>query len=277
MKNASPSNEELVKRLQELLAQQEMSGKLLIRRDLELTRANEKLRNLDEQKSEFVSIVAHQLRTPLSGIKWTLGMLLSSELGPLNNDQRTFLMKTYESNERMIRLVEDMLGADRVDSGKLHYNYTPTQILDIFDSVLFELLPQATARHITIQFIDRDERIPLVQIDPEKIRAVLQNLLDNAIKYGKEDGKVEIKVSHEGGFIKVMIKDDGIGIPESQQKSIFNRFFRASNALKVQTDGTGLGLFIVRGIIEKHGGSIWFESKENHGTTIYFTIKIINQ
>lgn len=266
-----------VGKIKTLLEQQDMSGKLLIRRDLELTRANEKLRELDDRKSEFVAVVAHQLRTPLSGIKWTLDMVLQGEFGDLNNDQKAFLMKTYESNERMVRLVEDMLGADRVDSGKLHYSYVATQILDLFDNVLFEMYPLASKKHIKLEFINRNENIPKVDIDQAKMRAVIQNLLDNAIKYSKENSVVQIGIVEKGDRVEVMIKDQGIGIPEDQKKNIFTRFFRASNAFKLETDGTGLGLFIVKGIIEKHGGTIRFESEEGKGTAFYFTIKINNQ
>ncbi|MSR71172.1 MAG: HAMP domain-containing histidine kinase [Candidatus Taylorbacteria bacterium] len=261
-------------KIKKLLEAQDRSGKLLLRRDLELTLVNDKLRELDLRKSEFVSIVAHQLRTPLSGIKWTLDMLLKEDLGSLNNEQKTFLMKTYESNERMVKLIDDMLSADRVDSGKLHYSFLPTDLFDLFDNVLFDLLLSLNKKHLKVNFINRITTFPKVDIDPEKMRAVLQNLLDNAVKYSKEGGSIGISATHEGDLVKVMIKDDGIGIPEMQQKYIFERFFRATNALLVETDGTGLGLFIVKGIIERHGGTIWYESKEGHGTTFYFTIKI---
>ncbi len=266
-----------VGKVRKLLEDQDRSSKLLVRRDLELTQANEKLRELDLRKSEFVSIVAHQLRTPLSGIKWTLDMIMQGELGSIGNDQKAFLMKTYESNERMIRLVDDMLSADRVDSGKLHYSYVPTDILDLFDNVLFEMLPIANQKHVAIEYVDRSEPIPKVAIDCEKMRAVLQNLLDNAIKYSREGGLVRIGIARENEFLKVSIQDNGIGIPEVQKKYIFDRFFRASNALKIETDGTGLGLFIVKGIIERHGGTIWFTSEEGKGATFIFTIKINNQ
>src|SRR5438105_4529 len=122
--------------LQKLLLEQQQGAKMLIRRDLELTRANEKLQELDKIKSDFISVVAHQLRTPLSGIKWTLSMLLSEDLGPLNNDQKTFLMKSYESNARMITLVNDMLVADGIQSGRVHYGFKHVDIIDLMDNVL---------------------------------------------------------------------------------------------------------------------------------------------
>ncbi len=259
--------------LQRLLTEQDRSARLLVRRDLELTRANDKLRELDLRKSEFLSVVAHQLRTPLSGIKWTLSMIMNGELGPVSNEQKVFIMKSYESNDRMIELVENMLHADRIDSGKYDLHLTRTQIFDLIDNVLYEILPAALKRDVKIEF-NRREGIPQLEIDQEKMRAVFQNLLDNAVKYSRPGGTVSIDITGGVESVQVAIRDNGVGIPDDQKALIFSRFFRARNALKIETDGNGLGLFIVKSIIEMHGGKIWFESKENEGTTFYFTIKI---
>lgn len=263
-----------LERLSKAVKDQENSAKLLIRRDLELTRANEKLRELDQAKSNFISIVAHQLRTPLSGVKWTLNMVLGGTLGPLTAEQKSFLMKCYESNERMIILINDMLGADRIDSDKLKYNFVPTQIFDLMDNVLFEMTSAIAKKKLNMSFAHKDRNLPKVLIDTEKMRAALQNLLENAVKYTLEGGSIEIDFSVLEGFLEVSIKDSGIGIPEEDKKNVFNRFFRAKNAVKVETDGSGLGLYIARGIIEKHGGKIWFDSLAGKGTTFYFTIPI---
>jgi len=261
-------------KLKKVLAEQENSAKMLIRRDLELTRANEKLHELDQSKSNFISIVAHQLRTPLSGVKWTLNMVLSGSLGQLTIEQKSFLMKCYESNERMIILINDMLGADRIDSEKLKYHLVPTQILDLMDNVLFEMTSVISKKKLRMSFVNRNQSLPHVLIDTEKMRAVLQNLLENAIKYTPVGGKIEIGSQRAGNFVEISIKDSGIGIPDDERKNIFNRFFRAKNAVRVETDGSGLGLFIAHGIIEKHGGKIWFEPNPDGGTTFHFTILI---
>lgn len=263
------------KELKQLLLDQEKAAQLLVRRDFELTRANDRLRKLDEVKSNFISVVAHQLRTPLSGIKWTLNLLLNGDLGEMSTEQKTFLFKAYESNDRMISLVNDMLGADRIESGKVRYAFQPMQLLDIVDNVLFELLPQANARALKIKFDHSPKDLPKVYADPERIRAVFQNLLENAVKYSHPDGTIEITMSHgENEHVLVRIKDDGIGIPKDQQKNIFDRFFRASNAVKAETDGSGLGLYIVKNIVERHDGKIWFESSEGNGVSFYFTLPI---
>lgn len=246
--------------------------KLLIRRDLELSRANEKLQKFDEVKSNFISVVAHQLRTPLSGLKWTISMLLNGDMGPLNNDQKTFLMKSYESNVRMITLVNDMLVADGLQSGRTHYGFKHLDLVDLIDNVLFEVGPQATKRNISIGYKDKSLKIPQAYVDPESMRAVAQNLLENAIKYTIEGGKIEIDLKQTDDFIVISISDNGIGIPEDQQKNVFGKFFRASNAVKQETDGSGLGLYIAKTIVEKNGGKIWFESALGKGTTFYFTV-----
>ncbi len=261
-------------KFKQIVAEQDRGAQLLVRRDLELTRANERLRNLDEVKSSFISVVAHQLRTPLSGIKWTLNLLLKGDLGALSPEQQTFLFKAYESNDRMIALVNDMLGADRIESGKIRYRFAPLSLLEVIDAVLFELSPAASAKGVTVQFAKYPEGLPLVRADAEQIRAVLQNLLENAIKYSRAGGTVLLTLAAGREEVTVTIKDDGIGIPREQQKSIFERFFRASNAVKVETEGSGLGLFIVKSIVEKHGGRIWFESEEGRGVTFYFTVPV---
>ena len=249
---------------------------LLIRRDLELSRANEKLQKFDEIKSNFISVVAHQLRTPLSGVKWTLSMLLNGDMGELNNDQKTFLMKTFESNARMITLVNDMLVADGIQSGRVHYGFKHVDIINLMDNVLFEVAPEAAKRHITITYKNKFENLPQAYIDPETMRAVLQNLLENAIKYTMDVGKIEIDVQKQKDedTLLISIGDNGIGIPEDQAKDVFVKFFRARNAIKQETDGSGLGLYIAKTIVEKNGGKIWFESTEGKGTTFYFTVPV---
>ncbi len=263
------------KEQQELIFEQERAAHILVRRDSELMQANEQLRKLDDVKSGFISVVAHQLRTPLSGIKWTLNLLINGDLGVLSTEQKTFLMKAYESNDRMISLVNDMLGADRIESGKVRYIFQPVQLIDIVDNVLFELLPQANAKGIAIDFSTKPLDAPKVRGDAEKIRAVFQNLLDNAIKYSKPSGHIKISLLlHSQKEVLVEVKDDGIGIPKEQQQNIFNRFFRAQNAVKLETDGSGLGLFIVKNIVERHGGKIAFESEEGKGVTFSFTLPL---
>lgn len=264
-------------KLEQVTLEYNTGTKLLIRRDLELSRANEKLQEFDKIKSDFISVVAHQLRTPLSGIKWTLSMLLNGDMGILNNDQKTFLMKTYESNARMITLVNDMLVADRIQSGGVHYGFKHIDIVDLIDNVLFEVSLEATKKNISVRYKNKFENLPPVYVDPETMRAVLQNLLENAIKYTMEGGKIEVDIKREDGHLVVSIADGGIGVPKDQAKDIFVKFFRARNAIKQETDGSGLGLYIAKAIVEKNGGTIWFDSIEGKGSTFYFTVPLLQE
>jgi signal transduction histidine kinase len=264
----------IIEKLKSTVSDLDRSGKLLIRRDLELSRANDRLRELDVAKSEFVSVAAHQLRTPLSGIKWTLNLLINGDLGPLSAEQKEFLKKSYDSNERMISLINDLLMADRAESGKQRFIISPWPPLEIFDSVIFESLPLARKKKITIGFKNRPTDLPKVRVDKDKLWAAFQNLLENAVRYTLDGGTVTVDFEIKNGFLEVSIADSGIGIPEGQQDKIFTRFFRGSNAIKIETSGSGLGLYIARSIIERFGGKLWFKSSEHVGTTFYFTLPL---
>lgn len=266
-------NVETLSKTKSLLEEQEQIGKMLIRRDLELTRANEKLQKLDKQKSEFIGVVAHQLRTPLSGIKWTISMVLNEELKS-KEERNSFLKKAYESNDRVIQLVNDMLLADRIESASEKYVFTSVQLTRLLDEVLFEIMPKISEKKGSVRVDNIEKALPEVRADSTKIRAVLQNLLENSAKYIKNEGNIVMRLDVVDKFVQFSVKDDGMGIPLEQQSNIFTRFFRGSNAMKMITEGSGLGLFIARSIVNSHGGKIWFESEEDKGTTFFFTLPI---
>ncbi|OGZ07527.1 MAG: hypothetical protein A3D65_06075 [Candidatus Lloydbacteria bacterium RIFCSPHIGHO2_02_FULL_50_13] len=266
--------QEQVKRLQKLTDEFDKSAKLLVRRDIELVSANEKLTQLDRMKSEIISVVAHQLRTPLSAIKWTLKMLLDEDTGKLTKGQQGLLAKGFESNERMVVLINDMLAVDYLESGKLKYNFIPVQFESLVQEMVSNLLPIATHKKIRVEFTPPKELLPKVKIDPDKMRDVFQNLIDNAIKYTKEGGLVTANVAMEAEGLHFWIKDNGIGIPEDAKGKIFSRFFRAKNAISTETDGSGLGLFIAQSVVKRHGGKVWFESVLNEGTTFHVLLPL---
>lgn len=255
----------------ELFEQQEKTAQMLIRRDLELTRANDNLRQLDQMKTDFVSVVTHQLRTPLSAIRWTISMLLNGDFGRLTDEQRTFLMKAYESNNRMVTLIRDMVFVDHLESGKLKSSSDMTTSLpDLLDNLLLELYPMAENKRVKIVFQRPDPPYPLARIDPTNMRAVMQNLIENALKYTPADGSVTLTFGNDSsGALLFSVADTGIGIPEAEKPRIFTRFYRASNAQRKETDGSGLGLFIAKRILQTCQGDIWFESKEGSGTTFH--------
>ena len=227
---------------------------------------------LERDKSEFVSVAAHQLRTPLSGIKWTLAMFIKGDLGLLTPDQKAFIMKTYESNERMIILVNDLLNVEHISSQGAEYSLQPTDGFDLIENILVDLSSDIKNKNITIK-LDRGS-VPAVPMDAEKMRLVFQNLLENAVKYTMKGGSIIVSAKKEDHFVTVCVADTGIGIPVSQQPNIFKRFYRASNATRIHTDGSGLGLFLVRTIVEHHGGKVWFESVEGQGTSFFVSLPL---
>jgi len=247
----------------------------LVRKDLELKKENAEMSKLDTDRKDFVSTVAHQLRTPLSAIKWTLNILLEESSGKLNTDQRMLLLKTYESNERIINLIQDMLGAGKAEFKAADFSPVEISLSDLVSNILPDFRSMVEKKNLKIE-VQSDKGLPKAFVDPVKIRAVFQNLLENAIKYSKRSGWIKITIMRDGNKLKVVVEDNGIGIPESEQPNIFKKFFRAQNAVKLETNGTGLGLFIIRSLIEKHGGTISFESEENKGTKFIFTLPVAN-
>lgn len=248
-------------------------------KDFELEMANEKLEALEEAKSKFVSVTAHQLRTPLSAIKWTFDMILTGRLGVVNDEQKEFLSKGFESTERMIHIVNDLLHVDQMDTNNTELNLERVNLNSLIESVVFEFTNQAVSKEIKFEIKTPSKVLPEIEGDRVKLRIVLENLLDNAIKYTLRGGQVSLLVSDAKlnsveAVIEIIIKDSGIGIPESEKSKIFSKFFRATNAIRTEPDGSGIGLFISKDIIEKHGGSLWYESSPNEGSAFHLTLPL---
>ena len=246
------------------------NASLLISRDTELTEANERLRELDKAKSDFLSVAAHQLRTPLSAVHWVNSVLLEEEMGKLTDEQKSYVMKAEESNNRMIHLVDEMLTITRMESGKLEYHFYALPLNDILGTVVQDFLPKAKEKELKLTYTSERNIATDVSVDPEKIRFVFENLLENAIRYTPKGGTVEVMLTRKKDLLLTTIKDSGIGISEKDQKTIFTKFFRAANAARVVTDGSGLGLFLAKTIALRHGGTVTFESVLGKGST--FTV-----
>ena len=249
-----------------VLKQGEQTGTLVIVHDVTREKMVEKL------KTEFVSLSAHQLRTPLSAIKWTLKMFLEGDLGKITEEQKEYLGKTYQSNERMIGLINDLLNVTRIEEGRYLYKLEAADPAVLVQDVVDSLKEQIKNRNIKFTFLKPKKKISEIKADEEKIKLVIYNLLANALAYTPQGRSISIFIEEEGGEVKIGVKDEGIGIPKDQQGRIFTKFFRGANAMKVDTGGSGLGLYISKNIVEAHGGSIWFESEEGKGTTFYFKI-----
>lgn len=229
---------------------------------------------IEKMKTEFVSLAAHQLRTPLSAIKWTLKMLLEEDLGKITNKQRDFIEKTYQSNERMISLINDLLDITRIEEGRYLFKPQLSQIENIVQFVINSLKEEIKKKKIKFTFEKPKKKLPKVKVDVEKIRLAIYNIIDNAIRYTPTGGEVTISLKDDKKEIEFSVKDSGVGIPEDQKQRIFAKFFRGANVMRMETEGTGLGLFIAKNIIEAHKGKVWFESEEKKGTTFYFTLPL---
>lgn len=222
-------------------------------------------REVDKAKSEFVSLASHQLRTPLSTISWYSEMLLAGDVGKLSKDQVEYINEIYAGNKRMIDLVNALLNVSRIDLGTFMVEPEDVSLTELADSVIKEQMPQANEKKHSIK-TNFAKKLPIFNGDPKLLRIIFQNLLSNAIKYTPEKGKIEVGIEKKKSKILIYIKDNGLGIPKAQQKKIFQKLFRADNVKVTDTQGTGLGLYLVKSIVEHSGGKIWFTSKLNSGT-----------
>lgn len=241
---------------------------------VEVFRDITKEKGIDKAKTEFVSLASHQLRTPLSTVNWYSEMLLTGDVGAISSEQKIYLEEIYKGNQRMVDLVNTLLDVSRIELGTFDGESKPTNIVALVESVLDEQKLQIDEKKLKLKCVIADH-IPLIQVDPKLIRMVIQNLLSNSVKYTPERGKVSILLAlDDKKNIVIKISDTGYGIPNGQQDKIFTKLFRADNVVGKDTEGTGLGLYIAKSIVDQAGGSLWFESEENKGTTFNLLLPI---
>lgn len=230
--------------------------------------------NIESIQSDFVSLASHQLRTPLSAIKWYSEILLGQKTGKLAPKQLAYLQEIYRSNERAINLVNDLLDVSRIQEGQIHLELRSTRVEDVIEEIMDNLESAIKASKVTVDFEIVGGPLPKVEVDREKLKRIVVNLLSNSVKYTLAKGKIKISVEKNQNYLKISVKDSGIGIPKGDQAKVFEKFFRSVNVIKLAPDGTGLGLFIAKSLVNAMGGRIGFFSDEGRGTTFYFTIPL---
>lgn len=232
-----------------------------------------KLETQIARQHDTVSISTHQLRTSLSAFKWIFKMLLDGDTGPLTPEQQKLIEKSMESNERMIVLVSDMLNSLHTEDLSFTYKKEPVDFVALIDEVLFDFNSESFKRGVELLFL-KPSPLPLLHTDKDKFRIVIQNLVENAIKYSNTGDKVFITITEENHSLILSVKDSGIGISPEDQGKIFSKFFRATNAQTKEQLGTGLGLSITKTIVEGLGGTISFKSALSEGTTFIVSLPI---
>jgi len=256
--------EELKENLQEKVEEQTQ----------ELRRAYEELKVLDKAKSEFVSMASHQLRTPLSAIKGYISMCLEGSYGELPAKAKEKMKNVFHSNERLIKIVNDLLNISKIELGKIEIEKEPIQIEELAQSCYEEMKIEAEKKGLDFSFQKPKIALPKIKVDSLKIRQVILNLIDNAIRYTQE-GKIEVKVQKRNSFIQIMIKDTGSGLNEKEKKTIFSGFTRGSAGINLFIEGTGLGLYVAKKFLGLHDGKIWAESPgRGRGATFYVELPL---
>ncbi|HEX5447750.1 MAG TPA: ATP-binding protein [Candidatus Saccharimonadales bacterium] len=236
----------------------------------QLRHANQRLKDLDQTKDEFISMASHQLRTPLTTIKGYLSMVLEGDVGPVAKNERQMIQQAFDSAERMVFLIGDLLNVSRLQSGKFVIENKPTDLDKMVESEVAQLQETAKNHHLTLTY-KKPSSCPLLNLDETKIRQVIMNFMDNAIYYTPADGSIEVGLTVTEKDISYTVTDTGLGVPKSEQHHLFSKFYRAGNARKMRPDGTGLGLFMAKKVIAAQGGAIIFKSEEGKGSTFGFS------
>jgi len=259
---------------QDYLVKGQVDGNLLrrsIRYAIERKRAEEERRELDRMKSEFIANISHELRTPLHSIRGFTRLLLQDKVTE-PEVQREFLTIVDDQSENLEKLIDNLLDASRIESGRFKVQKHRLLIKDLISEVVGSFYTIASEKGITIN-ADITEALPEVEADGERLKQVLNNLLSNAVKFSNGSSSVTVTGEAKDDELIVRVIDQGIGIPEEVRQHLFERFYRAKDTARV--GGTGLGLYISKQIIEAHGGRIWVESKVGEGSTFSFTLPLI--
>ena len=241
-------------------------GLILVFRDISMEEA------VDKMKSEFIALASHQLRTPLSSIKTYSHMLLDGYMGEIDEQKKPALETIVAATNRMNELIGTLLHITRLESGTIVIEKKPVDMIQIIQEILDEMEIFTKYKSIKLKLVVKCKESTKIRSDGPLIQEVMSNLVSNAIKYSKQDGIVTITVTALKDKVTVTIKDNGLGIPAEAKKQIFSKFFRATNVTRIETNGTGLGLYLVKGLVDELGGHISFTSQEDKGSTFRFSL-----
>lgn len=224
-------------------------------------------------KSEFITIAAHQLRTPLSAIKWTFRILLDGDLGEIRPRQKEVMERGYTSNENMIRLVNDLLDVSRIEEGRFGYEFAKHDLKPFLEEIIQGTKIELEKKQLQFR-ISIADNLPQLTFDTIKLRLALSNIIENAVNYTSSGGTVTVSARRNNNVVEIVVTDTGVGIPDAERKRLFTKFFRGSNVMRMQTNGSGLGLFLAKNIVLSHGGDIRIDSTEGKGTTVTITLPV---
>lgn len=263
----------LIKSVYKEIEQREHIEKLA----LELSKANTRLKEIDKQKSEFVSFASHQLRSPLTAIKGYSSMILEGDFGSITDGLKDAMEKIYESSKTLANVVDDYLNISRIELGTMKYNFNALDLRELTENVIGELKPNFEKAGVTLSFVSDVSKSYRINADPDKLKQVIANIIDNSMKYSPK-GATKITVTRDDtrNIARFEISDNGIGMSQITLAKLFNKFTRADNANQTNIRGTGLGLYVARDIIGAHKGKIWAESDgEGKGSKFIFELALI--
>jgi len=231
---------------------------------------------LRKTQSDFITIVAHQLRTPLSGLSWILEILAKRDVGPLTSEQKKLIDDGRKAMKESLKTVEDLLNAAQIEEGRFGFQFSMADIEKIIENVFIKFEPVAKINDVKLIFQRPEFQLKPFVMDPLRIKLVLEILVDNGLKYNVENGEVRVRIDPMEGkpFVLVSVEDTGVGISREDLSRLFTKFFRSKAALKGQTSGIGLGLYLAKNIIERHGGKIWAKSALERGSIFTFSLPI---
>ncbi|QQR78597.1 MAG: PAS domain S-box protein [Candidatus Moraniibacteriota bacterium] len=245
-----------------------ISGTIIVFHDI--TKQHE----LEKMKENFLSIAAHQLRTPLGSMRWTMELLMNGDLGKVPKSAHVALTQLYDNSSRMLTIVKDLLNVSKIEQGRTQEAFAKTDIVNLVGEVVKAMSGAAKKKGQRLSLEKPKANIPELVVTQKHLFEAIENLISNAVRYNRERGSVVVEVRQDKNFVTVSVTDTGIGIPKTDQAKIFSKFYRASNAVSHYTDGSGLGLAVVKSYVEENGGSVSFESEENVGTTFIVHLPI---